>query len=94
MIENNNDFEIEVSDGWGDKLSINDYMIDYLMWSEYIGAHQSSIAEVEIKKSSLEDSGIDTNKLGLAEIELEIVDQKYNAIDNPKIRFDFSKTTE
>ncbi|MBR2556997.1 MAG: hypothetical protein IKE95_01285, partial [Methanobrevibacter sp.] len=91
MIENNNDFEIEVSDGWGDKLSINDYMIDYLMWSEYIGAHQSSIAEVEIKKSSLEDSGIDTNKLGLAEIELEIVDQKYNAIDNPKIRFDFSK---
>ena len=91
LIENSNDFEIQVSDGWGNKLSVNDYMIDYIMWSEYIGAHQSSIAEVEISKNALKDAGIDPDNLGVAEIELEIKDENYNDIDSPKISYDFSK---
>ena len=92
LIQNDNDFEIEVSDGWGKKLSINDYMIDYLMWSEYIGAHQSSIAEIEINNSKLQDAGIDPNNIGVAEMELEIKDENYHDIDNPKIVVDFSAT--
>ena len=92
LIQNDNDFEIEVSDGWGKKLSIDDYMIDYLMWSEYIGAHQSSIAEIEINNSKLQDAGIDPNNIGVAEMELEIKDENYHDIDNPKIVVDFSAT--
>lgn len=90
LIENSNDFEIVVSDGWGDKLSINDYMIDYLMWSEYVGANQSSIAEIEIDIDSLEAAGIDADNLGVAEMELEIKDENYNDLGSPVIRIDFS----
>ena len=90
LIENSNDFEITVTDGWGDKLSINDYMVDYLMWSTDVGAHQSAIMEIEINKDSLEASGMDINSIGTAEIELEIKDESYNNIAAPVLVNDFS----
>lgn len=92
LIENTNEYEIEVSDGWGKNLSINDYMIDYVMFAEYVGAKQSSIAEIDIFRRSLEDSGIDPANLGKVEMELEINDDKYNVIDTPKIVLDMSST--
>ena len=90
LIENSNDFEITVTDGWGDKLSINDYMVDYLMWSTDVGAHKSAIMEIEINKDSLEASGMDINSIGTAEIELEIKDESYNTIAAPVLVNDFS----
>ena len=92
LIENTNEYEIEVSDGWGKNLSINDYMIDYVMFAEYVGAKQSSIAEIDIFRRSLEDSGIDPANLGKVEMGLEINDDKYNVIDTPKIVLDMSST--
>ena len=90
LVENSNDFEITVTDGWGDKLSVNDYMVDYLMWSTNVGAHQSAIMEIEINKDSLEASGMDINSIGTAEIELEIKDGSYNNIAAPVLVNDFS----
>ena len=90
LIENSNDSEITVTDGWGDKLSINDYMVDYLMWSTDVGAHQSAIMEIEMNKDSLEASGMDINSIGTAEIELEIKDESYNDIATPVLVMDFS----
>ena len=81
LVENNNDFKITVSDGWGDQLSIDDYMIDYIMFAEYIDAHQSSIAEIEIPLDTLEDAGLDPDHLGRAELNLEIQDESYHDID-------------
>ena len=89
LVENSNDFEISVSDGWGDKLSVNDYMIDYLMWSEHVGAHQSAITEIEINKDSLEAAGMDFNSIGTAEIELEIKDGNYRDIAKPVLVMNF-----
>ena len=85
MVINDNDYNISVSDGWGDKLSINDYMVDYTMWEEYINAHETSFAEIQISKDGLEEIGITRDQFQNLEISLEVHDENYRTIANPTV---------
>ena len=55
------------------------------MWQEYINAHETSFAEIQIKKSGLEESGITQDQFKNLEISLEIHDENYRAIANPTV---------
>ena len=94
FVENSNDYNIIVSDGWGDKLSINDYMIDYSMWTGYIDAGKTGIVDIEIEGDSLEASGLTKDSLGVAELQLEIKDEHYHDIATPTLVMDFNAASE
>lgn len=85
LIENNYADTIEIEDE-DDSLSINGYMVDYTAGSREIPSGKYAVIDVEMDKSSLEDSGIvEITDIQEAEIMFEIDDSKHNNIAEPKL---------
>ncbi|MEE8807497.1 MAG: hypothetical protein SOI44_03645 [Lactimicrobium sp.] len=88
LVQNNSGKDIMVTDQY-DSLSIGDYMVDYIMFSQDISNGSSGILDIEILGNSLKDNNIDPNSITSAQITLEIKDSDYNDIDTPTISADF-----
>lgn len=90
MIENNYSSEIIISDEY-DSFSINDYMSDYIMYSEHIKANTYGLIDIQVPQSYLEDIGLSSaDDILNAEIILDIEDSDYNTVDNPTLTMSFS----
>ena len=85
LVENNSSEIIEIDDSY-DSLSVNGYMVGYMIGSREIPAGQCALVDVEIDDSSLQDSGI-AGITGIAETEMtfEIRDGNYNVIAEPTV---------
>lgn len=85
LVENNSAQIIEIDDSF-DSLSVNGYMVDYMIGSREIPAGKCALVDVEIDDSSLQDSGI-AGITGIAETEMtfEIRDGNYNVIAEPTV---------
>lgn len=90
QIKNNNDFEIIVSDEF-DSFSIDDYMVDCIMYSNTIAPGKTAIADVKIFKEELEKNGINKDSIGKVQIKIDIKNEDYDDIDTADISEEFQK---
>lgn len=85
LVENNSAQIIEIDDSF-DSLSVNGYMVDYMIGSREIPAGKCALVDVEIDESSLQDSGIaGIAAISETEMTFEIKDKNYNVIAEPTV---------
>jgi hypothetical protein len=85
LAENNSGKTLAIDDEH-DSLSINGFMTDYLFYSNEIENGESTVIEISLMESALEDSGIDSvSDINEVELTLEIT-ENFNTIDEPAIK--------
>lgn len=89
LVENNSSETIDLDDAY-DSLSVNGFMLDYIMPMVSVPSGKSAVIDVEIQASSLEENSIaKAEDIKDAEITFEIKDKSYNTIDEPKVRVEY-----
>lgn len=83
--------EISVSDVY-DSLSVNGFMMDYTMYGVYADVGRSALLDMEIQEDGLEEYDIaNVSDITEASILLEIEDENYNTIAEPKVKIEFGQ---
>jgi len=81
LVENTGDETFTIEDSY-DSLSMNSFMLDYIMYSAEIPSGKIAIIDVEVDKSSLEENEISkTSEITESEMTFEITDSDYNTIE-------------
>lgn len=85
LVENNSSETIDLDDAY-DSLSVNGFMMDYIMSMVSVPSGKSGVIDIEMQGSSLADND-STNPEDIkdAEITFEIKDKNYNTIAEPKV---------
>lgn len=83
LVENNSGIIIDVSDAY-DSLSVNGYMVNFIMYSAELQPGTSAILDIEIMGYDLDNNGISgISDITEAEIKLEIRNTDYSLIATP-----------
>lgn len=91
LVENGGEKKISVSDVY-DSLSVNGFMMDYTMYGAYADVGKSALLDIKIREDALEENGIaDVSDITEASISLEIEDENYNTIAEPKVKIEFGQ---
>lgn len=85
VVENNSDADIRVSPAY-DSLSLNGFMTDFYIHTAEVPSGEYALLDVQIQGSSLEENGIaGADGITEAEVTLEIKDEKYKSVAEPKV---------
>lgn len=91
LVENGGKKKIRVSDMY-DSLSVNGFMMEYTMYDAYADVGRSALLDIEIWEDGLEKNDIvNVSDITEASISLEIEDENYNTIAEPKVKIEFGQ---